>query len=162
MRTGSDGDAPRPDDEALPARSEDNFDEHLGQATPSDPDSDAEIEDGFDQDAFGTDGFDDDSPDDGEHSALPSKVEAWRKRSATGAILTGFALGLQQALERRDQRPAFVIEAPGEPEDEDAPIRLHFDPDDPSNTVAIVRSDDAGHNSAARPVDGPEEDQPDR
>ena len=35
---------------------------------------------------------------DANHTALPPKVEAWRKRSATGAMLTGFALGLQQVF----------------------------------------------------------------
>ena len=61
------------------------------------------------------------------------------KRSATGAVLTGIALGLQEALEGRREQPAFVMEAPGEPEDPDAPITLHFDPDDPTRTVAVVR-----------------------
>jgi hypothetical protein len=32
-----------------------------------------------------------------------------------------------------------VIEAPGEPEDPDAPITWHFDPDDPTKTVATIR-----------------------
>ena len=31
------------------------------------------------------------------------------------------------------------MEAPGEPEDPDAPITLHFDPDDPTKTVAVIR-----------------------
>jgi hypothetical protein len=133
-----DGDAPRPDDEALPARSEDNFDEHLGQATASDPDPDAEIEDGFDQDAFGTDGFDDDSPDDGEHSALPSKVEAWRKRSATGAILTGFALGLQQVFEKEREQPAIVMTTSGDPP-RDLPVEAEFEHGRPRQSVVSIR-----------------------
>ena len=97
------------------------------------------------------DTHDDSGPD-------PLRFNRWMKRSATGAVLTGVALGLQQALERRDQRPAFVVEAPGEPEDEDAPIRLRFDPDDPSNTVAIVRGGDAGRHPDERPA-SPEQDQ---
>jgi hypothetical protein len=72
----------------------------------------------------------------------PLRFNRWRKESATGAVLTGVALGLQQALERRDQRPAFVIEAPGEPEDEQPLVRLQFDPDDPTKTVAVVRRTD--------------------
>jgi hypothetical protein len=62
------------------------------------------------------------------------------KRSAAGAVLSGIALGLQQALEQKRELPAFVMEAPGEPEDPDAPIILHFDPDDPTKTVAVIRS----------------------
>jgi hypothetical protein len=61
------------------------------------------------------------------------------KRSATGAVMTGIAVGLREALEPRRNEPAFVIEAPGEPEDPDAPIELRFDPDNPADTVAIIR-----------------------
>ncbi len=61
------------------------------------------------------------------------------KRSATGAVMTGIAVGLQQALELPKQQPAFVIEASGEPDDPDRPIDLQFDPDSPADTVAIIR-----------------------
>ena len=70
----------------------------------------------------------------------PLRFNQWMKRSATGAVLSGIALGLQQALEPKRNLPAFVMEAPGEPEDPDAPITLHFDPDDPTKTVAVVRA----------------------
>jgi len=70
----------------------------------------------------------------------PLRFHQWMKRSATGAVMTGVALGLQQALERRREIPAFVMEAPGEPDDPDAPIHLHFDPDDPTKTVAVIRA----------------------
>ena len=87
-------------------------------------------------------------PDDGddvdidvdEHVAHdPLRFNRWMKRSASGAVLSGIALGLQQALEHKRETPAFVLEAPGEPEDPDAPITLHFDPDDPTKTVAVIR-----------------------
>ena len=61
------------------------------------------------------------------------------KRSATGAVMTGIAVGLQQALELPRQEPAFVIEASGEPDDPNRPIDLRFDPDSPADTVAIIR-----------------------
>jgi len=70
----------------------------------------------------------------------PIGFQGWMKRSASGAILSGIALGLQQALEPKRELPAFVMEAPGEPEDPDAAITLRFDPDDPTKTVAVVRS----------------------
>ena len=75
----------------------------------------------------------------------PLRFNRWMRSSASGGILTGIALGLQHALEERREQPAFVMEAPGEPEDPDAPITLHFDPDDPTKTVAVIRtpSDDA-------------------
>ncbi len=78
--------------------------------------------------------------EEGEEGADPLRFSSWMKRSATGAVLTGIALGLQHALEREREQPAFVMEAPGEPDDPDAPITLHFDPDDPGKTVAVVRA----------------------
>ncbi len=69
----------------------------------------------------------------------PLRFNSWMKRSATGAVMTGIAVGLQQALELPRQEPAFVIEASGEPEDPNRPIDLRFDPDSPANTVAIIR-----------------------
>ena len=81
--------------------------------------------------------------------------------------MTGIALGLKEALELPRQRPALVIEAPGEPDDPDRPIDLHFDPDDPARTVAIVRHRDdkmarnredseAGEAGEDGAVDGPD------
>jgi hypothetical protein len=85
-------------------------------------------------------GTDDDPADDVPPGSDPLRFHQWMKRSATGAVLSGIALGLQQALEPKRNLPAFVMEAPGEPEDPDAPITLHFDPDDPTKTVAVVRA----------------------
>ncbi len=69
----------------------------------------------------------------------PLRFNKWMKRSATGAVMSGIALGLQEALTIKKEQPAFVMEAPGEPEDDEAPIQLKFDPDNPANTVAIIR-----------------------
>jgi len=80
----------------------------------------------------------------------PLRFNNWMKRSATGAVMTGIAVGLQQALQAPRQEPAFVIEASGEPEDPDRPIDLHFDPDSPADTVAIIR-----HQGIGEPPDGP-------
>ena len=75
-------------------------------------------------------------------------------RLRPAASSTGIALGLQHALEERREQPAFVMEAPGEPEDPDAPISLHFDPDDPTKTVAVIRtpSDDARPDGSRPPA----------
>jgi hypothetical protein len=98
----------------------------------------------------------------GESGPDPLRFNRWMKRSTTGAVLTGVTIGLQQALEKRDQRPAFVIEAPGEPEDDEPLVRLQFDPDSPSNTVVVVRAD-AGHERAPSPhVEEPNNTEPDR
>jgi hypothetical protein len=92
-----------------------------------------------------------------ERGPDPLRFNRWMKRSTTGAVLTGVTIGLQQALEKRDQRPAFVIEAPGEPEDDQPLVRLQFDPDNPSKTVAVVRAD-AGHDHAPSPHTGVDAD----
>ena len=77
--------------------------------------------------------------DDGAEAHDPLRFNNWMKRSTAGAVLSGIALGLQHALEPKRELPAFVMEAPGDPEDPDAPITLHFDPDDPTKTVAVIR-----------------------
>ena len=91
-------------------------------------------------------------PDGGElpddhtpHEPLP--FQRWIKQSASGAVLTGIALGLQQVYQPKRELPAFVMEATGEPEDPNAPITLHFDRDDPSKTVAVIRMPQSGTRS---------------
>ena len=78
--------------------------------------------------------LDDEEP----HTALPSKVEAWRKRSATGAILTGFALGLQQVFEPKRDEPAVIMETSGDPP-RDLPVEADFEYGRPRQTVVNVR-----------------------
>jgi hypothetical protein len=66
-------------------------------------------------------------------------VQAWRKRTATGAVLTGIALGLQEALEGRDRdEPPIVIDAPGDPPRLE-PLQVFFDEDSPQHTFVVVR-----------------------
>lgn len=77
------------------------------------------------------------SPD-GSHTALPPKVEAWRRRSAAGAILTGFALGLQQALETKKEDPSIVVQTSGEPP-EDLPVEADFEYARPRHSVVSIR-----------------------
>jgi len=94
--------------------------------------------------------------EDDESGPDPLRFNRWMRSSASGGILTGIALGLQHALEERREQPAFVMEAPGEPEDPDAPISLHFDPDDPTKTIAVIRStsDDARRDGSSPPSGG--------
>jgi hypothetical protein len=76
--------------------------------------------------------------DDVAHTALPPKVEAWRKRSATGAILTGFALGLQQALETKRDEPGIVVQTSGDPPG-DLPVEADFEYGRPRQSVVNIR-----------------------
>ncbi len=93
--------------------------------------------------------------DDGDgHEAL--RFQQWMKRSATGAVLSGIALGLQQIFEPKRELPAFVMEAPDAPHDPDAPFTLHFDPDDPTKTVAVIRTPTADTPDADPHREGPD------
>jgi len=84
--------------------------------------------------AFGD--LDEQSPS--THNALPPKIEAWRRRSAAGAILTGFALGLQQALEPKRVEPSISVQTSGDPPT-DLPVEADFEFRRPRNSVVNVR-----------------------
>src|ERR1035437_6024637 len=72
------------------------------------------------------------------NDAPPTRFDRVR-RSTAGVMMTGIALGLQDALELPKKQPDFVIKASGQPDGPQGPIDLSFDPDDPSNTVAVIR-----------------------
>ncbi len=65
-----------------------------------------------------------------------TSFERWRRRSATGAIFTAVAVGLQEALEPEREEPAIVQPAPG---DDFGATDLYLDPDSPEATWVIVR-----------------------
>ena len=48
-------------------------------------------------------------------TALPPRLESWRRRSAAGAILTGIGLGLREALEPKRDEPAILVVTSGDP-----------------------------------------------
>jgi hypothetical protein len=72
------------------------------------------------------------------HTALPPKIESWRRRSAMGAILTGFALGLREALEPERDEPGIVAQVSGEPVG-DLPVQAHLDDLSPRESVVTIR-----------------------
>jgi hypothetical protein len=78
------------------------------------------------------------SPPAGTNTALPPKIEAWRKRSATGAILTGFALGLQEALQKPKEEPSIMMETSGDPP-KDLPVEADFEYGRPKHSVVHIR-----------------------
>lgn len=71
-------------------------------------------------------------------TGLPPKLEAWRRRSAAGAILTGFALGLQEALETKRQEPSIMIQTSGDPP-KDLPVEADFEYGRPRQSVVQIR-----------------------
>ena len=89
----------------------------------------------------------------GTHSALPAKIETWRRRSALGAILTGFALGLKEALEPKRDEPQIVAQVSGDPVD-DLPVQAHLDDMRPRDSVVTIRP----WLLADRPAPAPESD----
>ena len=107
-----------------------------------------------------TDGPEDPDTEDDDGSPDPLRFHRWMRTSSAGGVLTGIALGLQHALEEHRQQPAFVMEAPGEPEDPDAPIVLHFDPDDPTRTVAVIRRASGGGPASVTPDDATVDGEP--
>ena len=68
-------------------------------------------------------------------------ISGWRRTSASGAILGAALLGLGEALEGRRprERPPIVVDDAGEPLDPEALVELHFDPDSPAATTALLR-----------------------
>ncbi len=91
--------------------------------------------------------------DDPTEGKDPLRFNRWMKRSATGAIMTGISIGLREALQPAAKEPAFMIEASGQPEDPDNPIDLHFDPDNPADTVAIIRQPSPDGHPAGPPTE---------
>ncbi len=75
----------------------------------------------------------------GRRSAPATRRESWRTRSATGAIATALAMGLQQVFEPEKKRPAAVAEAPSDPYSDDDPITVDYLPDDAGGTKVHVK-----------------------
>lgn len=65
-------------------------------------------------------------------------LAGWRRRTATGAVLSAVALGLQEALEPKEEKP-LVIEADGEPVDEDDAVNAFLVPGMPEASWVVVR-----------------------
>ena len=59
-------------------------------------------------------------------TGLPDRVEKWRRNSATGAVLTAFAFGLQQVFEPERKEPAIVMQTSGDPP-KDLPVEAQLE-----------------------------------
>ena len=71
-------------------------------------------------------------------TALPPRMNEWRRRSATGAMLTGFAFGLREVFEPPHQEPSIEIQTSGDPPT-DLPVDAEVDQIRPSDNVVTVR-----------------------
>jgi len=72
-------------------------------------------------------------------TALPDRMERWRQRSATGAVVTAFALGLQAALDTQRDEPAIVMETSDEPPT-DLPVEAQLEQLGPRQSTVKVRT----------------------
>jgi hypothetical protein len=140
---GDDGETADPVDEAVPGGDEGD---DAGIVQDEREEQDAVDEGGDDHDDLEVidDGEDlgelyDDDPLGGRRNALPRRVDSWRSRSASGAIATAIAMGLQQVFEPERRRPAAVAEAPSDPYDDDDPITVDYVPDDAEGTTVHVK-----------------------
>jgi hypothetical protein len=144
MPTDADSDADGGDDETP------DQPEHPEQADeadrPADPFADEDADYGIAPDEAGED----------QHTALPPKVEGWRRRSATGAVLTGFALGLQSVFEPKRDEPSIVLETSGDPP-QDLPVEADMEYRRPRQTVVNIRPWllDQERSDKAGPEEGP-------
>ncbi len=68
----------------------------------------------------------------------PSTLERWRTRTATGALITSVALGLQEVFDPQPITDDIVLEQPGPAEPPNRRIDLHFDPSDSRSTSVVI------------------------
>jgi hypothetical protein len=78
-----------------------------------------------------------------EHSP-PRRFDAWRRRSAIGAIATGVAFGLKEIFQPTTPEAVITTPAPGDPPGAGERLRVILDPDDPTKSVAIVPNELGG------------------
>lgn len=69
-----------------------------------------------------------------------SRLSAWSRRSAIGAVLTGMALGLQEVFDPEEER-TIVIEIEDDDVLPDLPVQMILDPDSPHGSLCIVHRD---------------------
>jgi hypothetical protein len=91
------------------------------------------------EDELDDDDLEDGAEEEARHNALPRRLESWRSRTATGAVMSAMAMGLQQVFQPERKIPAIVAEAPSDPYDDDDPIVVDYVADDASGTKVILR-----------------------
>ncbi len=71
-------------------------------------------------------------------TGLPDRIEKWRRNSATGAVMTAFAFGLQQVFEPERKEPAIVLQTSGDPP-KDLPVEARLEQLGPRQSSVTVR-----------------------
>jgi hypothetical protein len=91
-------------------------------------------------------------PGENEDHPRARRFDAWRRRSAIGAIATGVALGLKEIFQPTNIEPVITSPAPGDPPDTDERLQVILHPDDPTKSVAILPK--STRTARTRSVDG--------
>ena len=103
------------------------------------PEQDHPDGDGLDGESLAGEGLDAGTEQAGTGQAgTPGRVEAWRRRSALGAVLTGIAIGLGEVFEAEREQPAIVQETSGLPP-RDLPVQADLGEASPKRSVVQVR-----------------------
>jgi len=71
-------------------------------------------------------------------TGLPDRVEKWLRNSATGAVFTAFAFGLQQVFEPERKEAAIVMQTSGDPP-KDLPVEAQLEQLGPRQSSVTVR-----------------------
>jgi len=66
------------------------------------------------------------------------RPSAARRKTAAGALVAAAMFGLQEALEGPREEPA-VVEVGSSTPDDDQPVAVDLDPEDPAASIAVVR-----------------------
>jgi hypothetical protein len=128
-------------DESAGSRQEDPVDQQVDDAGTSPVDQNGEVEE---VDEFGRRHVRRQAPAgtedilQAEEPHTPGRVEQWRRRSATGAVLSAFAFGLKEALEPERKEPAIVMQTSGVPP-EDLPVEAQLEQLGPGRSVVRIR-----------------------
>jgi hypothetical protein len=96
-------------------------------------------------------------PNEEAEAAAPGRAEAWRRRTAAGALFTGFALGMREVLEPDRKEPAIMMETSGVPP-KDLPVEADIDQVPPRQSVVKIRRwllPAGGEKTMDRPADAP-------
>lgn len=71
-------------------------------------------------------------------AVMPSRLTRWSRNAAMGAVLTGFALGLQEIFDPTDKEQ-IVVEVDADGNADHLPIQLFLDPDSPAGSLCVIR-----------------------
>jgi len=73
-----------------------------------------------------------------ERARLAAQRMSWRRRTATGAILSGLALGFQQVFEDKQQGVSIIVQTSGEPP-KDLPVEAELEGLAPRRSKVKIR-----------------------